>query len=120
MERNSDTVIHLTKTSTNSGITNGNECYSLAGAVYGVYSDAGCTQLVTTITTDASGKGTSETISQGDYWLKEITPSPGYQLDGEVYPVTADTCLLYTSYRFLPFRHKCRERKRCDAAPHSV
>ena len=91
MERNSDTVIHLTKTSTNSGITNGNGCYSLAGAVYGVYSDAGCTQLVTTITTDASGKGTSETISQGNYWLKEITPSPGYQLDGEVYPVTADT-----------------------------
>ena len=91
MERNSDTVIHLTKTSTNSGITNGNGCYSLAGAVYGVYSDAGCTQLMTTITTDAGGKGTSETISQGDYWLKEITPSPGYQLDGEVYPVTADT-----------------------------
>lgn len=91
MEQNSDTVIHLTKTSTNSGITNGNASYSLAGAVYGVYSDAGCTQLVTTITTDASGKGTSETISQGNYWLKEITPSPGYQLDGEIYPVTADT-----------------------------
>lgn len=91
MERNSDTIIHLTKTSTNPGITNGNGSYSLAGAVYGVYSDAGCTQLVTTITTDASGKGTSETISQGNYWLKEITPSPGYQLDGEVYPVTADT-----------------------------
>ena len=91
IERNSDTIIHLTKISTNTDITNGNGCYSLAGAVYGVYSDAGCTQLVTTITTDAGGKGTSETISQGDYWLKEITPSPGYQLDGEVYPVTADT-----------------------------
>lgn len=91
MERNSDTIIHLTKTSTNPGITNGNGSYSLAGAVYGIYSDASCTQLVTTITTDAGGKGTSETISQDDYWLKEITPSPGYQLDGEVYPVTADT-----------------------------
>ena len=91
MEQNSNTIIHLTKTSTNPGITNGNGSYSLAGAVYGVYSDAGCTQLVTTITTDAGGKGTSETISQGDYWLKEITPSPGYQLDGEVYPVTANT-----------------------------
>lgn len=85
------TVIHLQKSSTNPGITNGNNCYSLAGAVYGVYSDVSCTQLVTTITTDASGAGNSEEIAQGSYWLKEITPSPGYQLDGEVYPVTADS-----------------------------
>ena len=85
------TVIHLQKSSTNPSITDGNDCYSLEGAVYGVYSDPGCTDLVTTITTDASGAGTSEEIPQGSYWLKEITPSPGYQLDGEVYPVTADS-----------------------------
>ena len=85
------TQIRLVKRSANPGITGGNGCYSLEGAVYGVYSDAGCTQLVTTITTDVNGAGATGELEQGSYWLKEITASPGYQLDATVYPVTADT-----------------------------
>ena len=85
------TQIRLVKRSANPSITDGNGCYSLEGAVYGVYSDAGCTQMVTTITTDANGAGATGELEQGSYWLKEITASPGYRLDATVYPVTADT-----------------------------
>ena len=60
--------------------------YSLAGAVYGVYSDRQCTDLVGTLTTDAEGR--TETMkfnSEGTYYVKEITASPGYDLDPTVY-----------------------------------
>lgn len=85
--RPKNTIIHLSKTSTDPNVTDGNTCYSLAGAVYGVYTDSDCTDRVTTITTDSNGKGNSSEIEQSVYYLKEITASPGYQLDTEVYTV---------------------------------
>lgn len=41
---------NLQKISANTGITSGNDCYSLSGAVYGVYSDESCTKSVATLT----------------------------------------------------------------------
>lgn len=81
--------ISLTKVSSNSTCTSGNDNYSLAGAVYGVYSDEACRNQVGTITTDASGKGSISNLVAGKYWVKEVTPSKGYTLDPAKYPIDA-------------------------------
>ena len=63
--------------------------YSLAGAVYGVYSDAGCTSLEDTVTTGGSGESTETgALDPGTYYVKEISASPGFKLDPNVYPVS--------------------------------
>lgn len=86
---NPNIQIILTKTSANPEMTNGNSCYSLAGAVYGVYSDAACTQLIETMTTDANGQCSSSSLEKAQYYVKEISPSQGYLLDTRVYTVPA-------------------------------
>ena len=48
--------IRLTKESASPDISEGNPLYSIEGAVYGVYSDASCTKLVTKLTVDEDGK----------------------------------------------------------------
>ena len=73
-------ILKLKKAS-NSTETNGNAYYSLAGAVYGVYSDYGCTQRVGTLTTDASGNTNSIELPAKNYYVKELTPSKGHSLD---------------------------------------
>ena len=103
-----DTVvghINLTKTSKNTSITDGNDCYSLEGAVYGIYADKNCKEEVGRITTDAEGKATSEDIVVGTYYVKEITASKGYALDDTVYTVnvqptniTFNKAAVYTVY----------------------
>lgn len=70
--------ISMQKVSANTGITNGNNCYSLAGAVYGVYDKD--SNLITQMTTDAQGQAVSEEIPYGTYWLKEITAPSGFAL----------------------------------------
>ena len=83
--------VGIKKVSGNTGITNGNGCYSLAGAVYGIYSDAACTKLLEKITTNASGSATSaKQYEAGTLYIKEISPSPGYLLDDTVYTVVID------------------------------
>ena len=54
-EYNPTGFLTLTKKSANTSLTSENSCYSLEGATYGVYSDAGCSTQVTTLKTDASG-----------------------------------------------------------------
>lgn len=78
--------IELTKTSTHPDITNGNKCYTLKGAVYGVYTDASCTNEYGRITTDDKGKGSITGLPFGTYWIREITPPTGYYKDDTIYP----------------------------------
>ena len=60
--------------------------YSLAGAVYGIYSDAACIDLIRTLTTGSDGyTGYFETDNEGTYYIKEITASKGFELDPTVY-----------------------------------
>ena len=80
--------VSLKKVSANPSITDGNSCYSLKDAVYGVYSDAGCTDLKGTLTTDASGNTNSMEVSPGTVYVKEITAPKGFALDETVYPVS--------------------------------
>lgn len=77
--------IDLIKKSANEGITNNNGCYSLEGAVYGIYSDG---VKVDEITTDKNGYAKSSILPVGNYTVKEITASTGYDLDENTYSVT--------------------------------
>ena len=77
--------IDLVKKSGNENITNNNGCYSLEGAVYGIYSDG---VQVDTITTDKNGYAKSSILPVGNYTVKEITASTGYDLDENTYNVT--------------------------------
>jgi len=67
---------------------------TLEGAVYGIYNSSNT--LITTITTDKDGKARSETLPElGDYYLKEITPSKGYELDETKYYFSIQSDYLY-------------------------
>ena len=81
-------TVSLSKTSADTGITSGNSCYSLAGAVYGIYSDAGCSAQVTTLTTDAGGNAAAVSLNAGTYYYKELTAPAGYALDSSVQSFT--------------------------------
>lgn len=78
--------IELRKASANPEITNDNSCYSLEGAVYGVY-DAGNNQIAA-LTTDRSGYAKTENLPIGTYTVKEVTPPKGFVKDESSYTVT--------------------------------
>ena len=81
--------VKLIKTSANTSITDGNNsCYSLAGAVYEVYSDSAATTKVATITTGSDGMGVADSIKAGTYYVKEVKAPKGYALDTTVYTVS--------------------------------
>jgi len=80
--------VQLMKTSANPSITDGNSCYSLAGAEYGVYTDLSYTNQVGTLTTDEWGNSNILEVNAGIYHIKEITAPLGFALDDNVYTVT--------------------------------
>ncbi|MDR1797039.1 MAG: leucine-rich repeat protein [Clostridiales Family XIII bacterium] len=60
----------------------------LAGAVFGLYGDSGCTALLGSRTTDAAGYAAWEELAPGIYYVKEISAPTGYVLPSPV-PVFA-------------------------------
>ena len=91
--------IDLIKRSANESITSGNSCYSLEGAVYGIYRDSTCKTKVMEITTNKDGFATTKGAKEGNtliedritldnYWIKEITAPKGFALDTTVYTVS--------------------------------
>ena len=86
-------AIELYKKSADADVTDGNENYSLAGAQYGVYSGS---KLVTTLITDASGYARVDKLPLGHYTVKEISASPGYDVDVNTYEVTIDDAVTKT------------------------
>lgn len=80
----------IQKAYNNATLVNGNSNYSLAGAVYKIYSDAGCITEVGSLTTDANGKAATgdESYDAGTYYIKEVTASPGCTLDTTTHSVT--------------------------------
>lgn len=87
LEKNPTGTARLKKTSANTAVTDGNSCYSLAGAQYGVFWDSGCVRQAAVLTTDASGNSDTASLDAGTYYVKEITAAKGYLLDTEVYPI---------------------------------
>ena len=80
---NQDIVI--TKTSSDTVITDDNPGYSLEGTVIGIYTDEACTSLYKSITLDADGNGTVQNVTPGTYYYREIESGIGYQLDTNIY-----------------------------------
>lgn len=92
-------VIHVHKSSSDPGKTDGNPNYSLEGAVFEIYpvekDPAGTLEingekytagakLAVTITTGADGKGSSVPISLGLYVIKESTASEGFKINTNI------------------------------------
>ena len=78
----------IQKSSSNTTITKSNDCYSLSGATYGVYSDKGCTKSVATLTTDGNGNTDTVELRAATYYIKEIEAPKGFQLDKNTYTLT--------------------------------
>ena len=78
----------LHKDSSNKTLTDANDCYSLAGAEYGVYTDSNCSNKVAALTTNASGNANTVSLNPGRYYVKETKAPKGYFTDSQVY--TAD------------------------------
>ena len=68
--------VQVKKQSANSSITDGNDMYSLEGAVFTVYDSDGSS--VGTLTTDASGNTDTLSLTPGTYTIKETTAPEGY------------------------------------------
>ena len=78
----------LHKDSSNKTLTDANDCYSLAGAEYGVYTDSNCSNKVATLTTNVNGNANTVSLNPGRYYVKETKAPKGYFTDSQVY--TAD------------------------------
>ena len=75
---------------------------TLEGAVYGVYSDAACTKLIKSYTTDKDYQFETDYMRCGKtYYLKEITPPKGYLKNDKVYEIVADGAKFTAEYNSL-------------------
>lgn len=79
--------LQLQKSSSNTELTAGNGCYSLSGAVYGIYTDKGCTKKIGEMTTNAKGNASYSKYVDASkkYYGKETKAPKGYELDKTVY-----------------------------------
>lgn len=67
-----------------------NTYQTLGGAVFGIYTDKGCSDAskVGEITTAANGKAITEDLPFGTYYFKELKSPSGYYLGSDIYTVT--------------------------------
>lgn len=70
----------------------------LKDAVFGIYSNAECTELVDVVKTNAEGYAVSSQVGKGDYYIKEIQAPAGYSLNDRVYKVTAQWSASETTF----------------------
>lgn len=83
--------LQISKVSANPDITSGNSCYNLEGAQYGLYTDAGATNQINTLTIGADGWSNKvDGLTAGTYYIKEIKAPQGYALDTKVHSVTVN------------------------------
>lgn len=80
--------LNLKKESANPEMTDGNSCYSLEGATYGVYKEQACTTKVADLATDAQGNSNTVEVDAGTYYVRETKAPKGFVLDQKVHPVT--------------------------------
>ena len=62
----------------------------LKGAVYGIYSDKVCTDLIEKITTDKDGIALSSSMPAGTYYLKELVAPNKYTVSDKIHTVKID------------------------------
>ena len=83
------------KQSANPEITQGNTCYSLKDAEYGIYKEKSCSTLVDKMITNEAGESNVVTLSAGTYFVKEIKAPKGFALDKKVYEIQVQTGSTY-------------------------
>ena len=93
--------VRFHKESAMPSISDGNSCYSLAGAEISVYSDSGCTDLLDTLTTGEDGYTGyySTTFREGEsvtLYFKETKAPKGFLINDEVRSITLDSEDSYT------------------------
>ena len=93
--------VRFHKESAMPSISDGNSCYSLAGAEISIYSDADCTDLLDTLTTGEDGYTDyySTTFREGDsvtLYFKETKAPKGFLINNEVRSITLDSEDRYT------------------------
>lgn len=79
---------NIQKVSSNPSVSADNDCYSLAGATYGLFSDQDCTAQVATLTTDRDGNTETVEVRAGTLYIKELSAPTGFKLDSTVYTLT--------------------------------
>ena len=86
------------KTSSKPEITNGNSCYSLKDATYGIYRNSNCSDAswVATMTTNENGDSNTVTLDAGTYYVREGQAPKGYALDKTVHTVQIKAGETYT------------------------
>lgn len=82
--------VKIRKISSNSSISDNNNCYSLAGAEYGVYSDAGCNNLIGTLVTGDDGNSLELEVDAAKCYIKEIKAPNGFHINTQVYEVDVE------------------------------
>lgn len=80
--------LQIYKSSVNPEITNNNNYYSIAGAVYGVYTNSNATGEIATLTIGSDGWSQIIELDEGTYYIKEKTAPKGYALDNTIYSIS--------------------------------
>lgn len=81
-------TLQISKSSADPSITNGNNCYDITGAEYGVFTNSNATGQVATLKIDANGWSQEIELDEGTYFIKEIKNPKGFALDNNVYSVS--------------------------------
>lgn len=77
----------ISKQSVMRSLTDNNRSYTLRGAVYGIYKDAGCHVQKAEIVIDEKGECSPVELPAAMYYIREKTAPKGYMLDTKIYPV---------------------------------
>ncbi len=72
------------KTTANEIVTNGNAMYSIAGAIFGIFSGQNCSTQIGTLTTNENGDTNEVEVTAGTVYIKELSAPKGYKLDTTV------------------------------------
>ena len=81
--------IELYKSSGNTGVSDGNPNYSLAGAQYGIFHGDSQVAVLTTNEDGYAKADNLEVLEDGDYYtIRELIASPGFAIDTKSYNVT--------------------------------
>lgn len=89
-EPQNDGYLSIKKVSGDTNLSADNKTYSLAGAVYDVFKDAGLKTKAGSITTKANGVSNELKVPKGVYYIKENTPSTGYKVNSNVRKATVE------------------------------
>ncbi|HHT25452.1 MAG TPA: VaFE repeat-containing surface-anchored protein [Clostridiaceae bacterium] len=80
--------IKLTKSSADTILTSGNNCYDLTGTEFTVYEDEALTKVAGKLTVEADGmSNVLDNIKAGTYYAKETKAGKGYFPDLKTYPI---------------------------------